>query len=316
MSTQEKIPKDYSVVVPVYYNEGTLTKTMDSLKEYVIDRNREMTCEVIFIDDGSGDDSLNELLRLREKYPDLVKVIKLTRNFGQVNAMTAGFRKASGRCVVAISADGQDPVELINQMLDEFRAGSEIVVATREDRDESMFRIWTSRIFYELMRKMSFPNMPSGGFDFFLLGRRPLDAILHNCDAHPFLQGQILWTGFPVKFLHYIRRQREIGKSRWSFGKKLTYLLDGVMSYSFIPIRLMSVAGGLVAISGFIYALVVLFDRVFWGNPVKGWAPIMIVLLVVSGIQLLMLGIIGEYLWRTLAQVRQRAPYLIDSIYE
>lgn len=307
---------DYSIVIPVYYNEGSLVTTMENLKSRVIDRNADLACEVIFIDDGSGDGSLAELLRVRETYPDLVKVIKLTRNFGQVSAMTAGFTKARGRCVIAISADGQDPPELINQMIDEFQAGHEVVVATREDREESRFRIWTSRLFYELMRKLSFRNMPPGGFDFFLLGRRPLDAILRNQEAHPFLQGQILWTGYPVKFLSYTRLRRQVGKSRWSFGKKLTYLLDGVMSYSFVPIRLMSAAGGVVALSGFLYAAVIFVDRLIWGNPVQGWAPLMIVLLIVSGLQLLMLGIIGEYLWRTLAQARRREPYLIDAIYE
>jgi dolichol-phosphate mannosyltransferase len=166
------------------------------------------------------------------------------------------------------------------------------------------------------MRRLSFPNMPTGGFDFFLLGRRPLHAVLRNQEAHAFLQGQILWTGYPVTFLRYTRRARKVGKSRWSFGKKLTYLLDGVMSYSFLPIRLMSAAGGIVAISGFLYAVVIFLDRLFWGNPVQGWAPLMIMLLIVSGLQLLMLGIIGEYLWRTLAQTRRREPYLIDSIYE
>jgi dolichol-phosphate mannosyltransferase len=308
---------DYSVVIPVYYNEGALTKTMDALKEQVIARNQALRGEVIFIDDGSGDGSFTELLRLRERDPELIKVIKLTRNFGQVSALIAGYHRAKGRCVVSMSADGQDPVDLINQMLDEFRTGNiEIVAAARQERDESWFRIWTSRLFYWLMRKLSFPNMPLGGFDFFLVGRRALDAILHNREAHPFVQGQILWTGFPIKFIYYRRRKREIGKSRWSFGKKLTALLDGLMSYSFLPIRMMSITGGLVALAGFLYAVDIFIGKLVWGNPVQGWAPLMIVLLVVSGIQLLMLGVIGEYLWRTLAQVRQREPYIIEAVYE
>jgi glycosyltransferase involved in cell wall biosynthesis len=306
---------DYSIVIPVYYNEGMLETTFEALKETVIDRNQNLCGEVVFVDDGSGDGSLDELLRIRDQFPDLVTIIKLTRNFGQVSAINAGFRNASGRCVIAISADGQDPIDLINQMLGEFLRGTEVVIATREERDESLFRVWTSRFFYKMMKTMSFPNMPAGGFDFFLLGRRALDTILRNQEAHPFIQGQILWTGYPVKFLSYKRVQREIGVSRWSFGKRLTYLLDGVMSYSFLPIRLMSATGALVALSGFLYALVVLLDKLLWGNPVTGWAPLMIVILMLSGIQLLMLGVIGEYVWRTLAQSRQREAYVIDSIY-
>ena len=214
---QSNTALDYSVVIPVYFNEGFLSKLMENLKLKVIDRNKEKSCEVIFIDDGSGDGSFDELLQLREKYPDLVKVIKLTRNFGQVGAVTAGFHKASGKCVVSMSADGQDPVEMINQMLDAFSEGVEVVVAAREGRDESLFRVWTSRFFYKLIRKLSFPNMPAGGFDFFLVGRRPLEAILKCRETHPFIQGQILWTGYPVKFLPYKRLKREVGKSRWSF---------------------------------------------------------------------------------------------------
>ena len=142
---------DYSIVIPVYFNEGSLITTMTSLKEQVIDANPELICEVIFVDDGSGDGSLPELLELHKRYPGLVKVVKLTRNFGQVNAWNAGFHHARGRCVVVISADGQDPVALINQMLAEFADGTEIVIATREDREESRFRVLTSRIFYRLM---------------------------------------------------------------------------------------------------------------------------------------------------------------------
>lgn len=308
---------DYTVVIPVYYNEGSLEQTMQSLQQQVMAAHPDRTGEVIFVDDGSGDGSLAELLRVKDHYPNKVKVIKLTRNFGQVNALLAGFSHARGNCVIALSADGQDPPELINQMLDEFYAGnSEIVIATREERDETWFRVWTSKVFYWLIRKLSFPNMPIGGFDYFLLGRRPLDIMLRNPEAHPFPQGQILWTGFPFKVLYYRRRKREVGKSRWSFSRRLTALLDGIMSYSFAPIRIMSIVGGLLALAGFTYAIIVFIARLIWGNPIQGWAPLMIVLLVISGTQLMMLGIIGEYLWRTLAQVRRRDPYIIDTVYE
>jgi dolichol-phosphate mannosyltransferase len=306
---------DCSIVIPVYFNEGSLAHTYAALKEEVFEPNEE-TFETIFVDDGSGDDSLAELLNLKESEIGRIRVVKLTRNFGQVSAIHAGFRLAEGRCVVVMSADGQDSPKLINRMLAEFKGGAEIVIAARADREESRFRLLTSRIFYKLMRRLSFQNMPEGGFDFFLLGRRPLDVINRNQEAHPFLQGQVLWTGYRTKFFEYTRQARAVGKSRWSFGKKLTYLLDGVMSYSFLPIRLMSFAGGLVALSGFLYALVILIDRLVHGNPTTGWAPLMIVLLVVSGLQLLMLGLIGEYLWRTLAQGRGREPYVIDQIYE
>jgi glycosyltransferase involved in cell wall biosynthesis len=308
---------DLSVVIPVYFNEGSLRSTFEKLRDEVFSQKPALRAEVVFVDDGSGDGSFEELQRLRQDFPDTIRVIKLTRNFGQVSALLAGFRKARGKCIVAMSADGQDPVGLINQMLAaHLSEGYEIVVCTREGRDESAYRVLTSRLFYSMMRKLSFANMPAGGFDFVLLGRRALDALLRNREAHPFLQGQILWTGFRTKFIGYRRKEREVGASRWTFGKKLTYLIDGVLSYSFVPIRLMSIAGSVIALLGFIWASIIVLNRYLWGNPIPGWSALMFVVLVLAGIQLLMLGIIGEYLWRTLAQVRNREPYVIDTILE
>jgi glycosyltransferase involved in cell wall biosynthesis len=317
MTTTDDVACDYSIVIPVYYNEGCLSETMASLKNDVIAQHPDLTCEVIFVDDGSGDGSLNELLRIREENPKIVKVIKLTRNFGQPKARLAGLSYAKGKCVATMSADGQDPAVLINEMLKaHFEEQFEIVICTRQGRDESWYRILTSRLFYALMKKLSFPNMPPGGFDFVLLGRRALDVLLRNQEAHPFFQGQILWMGFKTKFIEYRRLVRKVGRSHWTFGKKLTYLIDGVMSYSFLPMRLMSGMGILAALLGFLWALRIFINFMVRGNPVKGWSPLMIVILVMGGLQMLMLGVIGEYLWRTLAQVRNREPYIIETIYD
>ena len=306
---------DYSIVIPVYYNEGCLVKTMQSIRDEVISKNPELACEVIFVDDGSGDGSLDELLSIRKMYPETVKVIKLTRNFGQASAILAGYSQVRGKCVVTMSADGQDPADLINDMLHAyFKEGYEVVVCTRKGRDESYYRILTSRIFYKLIKKMIFPNMPEGGFDFVLMGERALRIFIKNTDAHPFFQGQILWMGFRTKFIEYHRRERIAGISRWTFAKKLTYLIDGVLAFSFTPLRFCSVTGMLLALAGFMYALLVFISRLFFGNPVIGWAPIMIVILLIGGFQLLMLGVVGEYIWRTLAQARNRDLYIVDTI--
>ncbi|MBX7247339.1 MAG: glycosyltransferase family 2 protein [Candidatus Sumerlaeaceae bacterium] len=312
----QSTPVDISIIIPVYYNEGCLTPTLDSLHEAVILQNPDLKFEVFFVDDGSQDRSLEEILSLREKYPDLVRGIKLTRNFGQASAILAGMRHARGERVVIMSADGQDPPELINDMIQSSRSeGYEIVIATREGRDESLFRVLTSKLFYHMMRKLAFPSMPEGGFDFVLMGRRALQAFLRNYDANPFFQGQIMWTGFKIKQIGYHRRSRITGTSRWTFGRKMTYLLDGLMAYSYFPIRVMSLTGGLFALLGFLYALTVLVAWVAFGNPVKGWSPLMIVILITSGVQMLMVGIVGEYLWRTLAQVRNREHYIVETTY-
>jgi dolichol-phosphate mannosyltransferase len=307
---------DYTIVIPVFYNEGSLFPTIDSIFNDVIQQNETYSCEVIFVDDGSGDGSLGELFDIQKKYPDIVKIIKLTRNFGQANALLAGFSHAKGRCVVALSADGQDPPNLINEMLHaHFVENYEVVVCTRAARDESFYRLITSKIFYTLIRHLAFPDMPTGGFDYFLLGRRALTALLRNIDKHPFFQGEVLWPGFKIKFIGYIRQKRLVGKSRWTLGKKITYFLDGLMSYSFAPIRLLSLIGAIIALVGFIYAAFIFLSKLLWNNLITGWAPLMIVILVVGGFQMLMLGIIGEYLWRTLSQVRNRDFYIIDEIY-
>lgn len=308
---------DCSIVIPVYYNEGLLVNTLRQICERVIAANPNRKFEVVFVDDGSGDGSLRELLELREKNPGLVKVVKLSRNFGQVPAIRCGYENAVGACAVAMSADGQDPSELINEMLRaHFEENCEIVIAARQGRDESAYRVWTSAIFYRIMQKLCFPKMPAGGFDFTLMGRRALQVFLAQREAQAFYQGQILWMGFKTKLLEYRRLERKIGQSRWTFGKKLTYLIDGVVSYSFFPIRLVSVLGMITALAGFLYALVVLIVRLTVGTPVQGWAPLMIVLLVLGGLQMITLGIFGEYLWRIFAQVQNRAPYIVDQVYD
>ena len=308
---------DYSIIIPVYYNEGSLRKTFDILKKKVIDSNTDLSCEIIFIDDGSGDSSFNELYELWQENRDLIKIIRFSRNFGQPQAIMAGYRHAKGKCLINISADLQDPPELINEMLhSHFREKFEIVICTREARDESFFRRVTSQLFYIIMKKLSFPNMPGKGFDFVLLSDRVKKIILQAQEVNAFFQGQILWTGFSIKFIPYIRRRREIGKSRWTFGKKIKYLIDGVLSYSYFPIRMMSIIGGLTAFMGFGYALVIVISWFIADVPFKGWAPIMIAILILSGIQMLMIGIVGEYLWRTLDQVRGRQCYIIERILE
>ncbi len=305
---------DFSIVIPVYFNEGLLTRTLANLREQVLDKNPGLRAEALFVDDGSRDGSFAELMALRREHPGLVKIIKFTRNFGQVSAMRAGFAHASGKCAIAMSADGQDPAGLINDMLRaHFDEKYEVVIATRQGRDESAYRVATSKIFYALMRQLSFADMPEGGFDFVLLGRRAIETMLRNKEAQPFIQGQILWMGFRTKFIEYQRLRREIGASRWTFGRKLTYLLDGVMNYSFLPIRLVSLAGLVIALLGFAYAALVFALKVFYGNPIKGWAPLMIVVLLLGGFQMLTLGVFGEYVWRILAQVQRREPYVIDE---
>lgn len=308
---------DYSIIIPVYYNEGSLLITFHRIFEKVISRNKNYSCEVIFIDDGSKDNSLKELKDLKGKYPEYIKIIKFTRNFGQVAAISAGYQFAKGDCIINLSADLQDPPELINQMLDfHFKENYNIVICARNSREDSLFRSKTSLMFYKIISKLCFSNMPTGGFDFVLISKKVRNILLERNETNSFWQGQILWTGYEPKFIYYQRLKREIGESKWGFSKKIKYLIDGILSYSYFPIRLMSILGGIIALTGFAYAIVILFARIFGNIPFKGYAPIVILILVLSGFQMLMIGIIGEYLWRTIDQVRNRLPYIIEDIYE
>jgi len=308
---------DCSIIIPVYYNEGSLKPTFNILKQKVIDQNKDKTWEIIFVDDGSGDNSFKELLEIKRENKESIKVIKFTRNFGQFYARRAGMEFSTGRCIIHTSADLQDPAELINDMIHyHFKKNFEIVACKREGREESFYRRFTSKIFYQLMRKLSFPNMPVGGFDYVLISEKVKNVLLSKNEANPFLQAQILWTGYKIKFIPYKRRKREIGKSKWTFGKKLKLLIDGVMGYSLAPLRFMIIIGISVSLLGFIYAIYILVLRLVEGVNVQGWAPLMIVILILSGTQMLMLGVIGEYLWRTLDQVRNRPKYLIEAVYD
>lgn len=305
----------FSVVVPVYFNEGSLMSLCEELDREVFQRLSGVVGEIVFVDDGSGDASYAVLEQLQASHPQRVRVIRLSRNFGQLNAIWCGLIHARGRATAVVSADGQDPAEYVREMLEMIlRENKEVVICTREDREESAWRKFTSGCFYRLMQNLCFPNMPIGGFDFFSLGEKARVALLRNYQSHGFLQGQILRLGFDPCIIPYTRRARVHGRSRWTFAKKLTYLLDGVIGYSFLPLRLMSLFGVLIALLGFLYALFILLMRITLGNPIEGWAPLMIVILVMGGVQMVMLGIIGEYLWRTKAQVTAEPPYIIESI--
>ena len=308
---------DYSIVIPVYYNEGCLIPLTRSLHESVVQKNADLTGEIVFVDDGSGDGSLAELLLLREEFTSLIRIVKLTRNFGQAAALLAGYKHVRGKCVITMSADGQEPPELINEMLEAFfQEEYEIVICARAGRDESRYRIVTSKLFYHLLRQSTFKNIPQGGFDFWAMGRRAVDTLLRNSDAHTFFQERLLWMGFRTKMMSYRRRARLAGRSRYNFTKKLGVIVDLMLAHSFAPIRVMSLVGCGLSLIGFLYAALIIIGYLVSGHPVEGWPPLMIAILVIGGFQMIMLGVIGEYVWRTLTQVRRHDLYIVDEIYD
>ena len=310
----DPIPKRVSIVIPVYYNEGNLEPTWTALSQTLAKLPADRDWEVVFVDDGSGDGSYAKLVELHRRDSEHVRVVKLTRNFGQVPAILAGLRAARGDCCVVMSADLQDPPELIHEMVDRWNGGTKkIVIATRARREESFFVRVPSRLFYRLMKRYAVPNMPEGGFDFFLIDRVVVDIINRVREKNSFIQGHVLWTGFVPVTIEYTRRKREIGKSRWTLSKKVKYFIDGFVTYSFMPIRLITMVGLTVSLLSFGYATLIFLLRIFWGMPVQGFAPTMITILMLGGIQLVMLGIIGEYLWRNYDESRRLPNFVVEE---
>ncbi len=304
---------DYSIIVPVY-NEFNLQRTFDELNEKVIKHNTSLNGEIIFVDDGSQNDSFDQLEKIYSSNKGLVKLIKFSRNFGQFYARTAGFNKAQGKCLIQISADLQDPPELINDMLKHyFEDHYEIVACKRTEREDHFFKKIFSKLFYYFFKKLCFGNTPVGGFDFVLVSKKVSHILLNMNERNTFFQGQLLWTGFDIKFIPYKRVKRESGKSGWTFNKKMKLLIDSILSYSYFPLRLMSYIGIIVALVGFIYSGIIIFNRLFSEVDVKGWASNIVIILVLSGLQMMMIGVIGEYLWRTLDQVKNRPQYIIEK---
>jgi glycosyltransferase involved in cell wall biosynthesis len=304
-----------SFLIPVYRNEGSIKITYEKIAGLFTTTLPDHTFEFVFVDDGSDDHSLEELLDLRNTSNAEIKILTLSRNFGQVTASIAGLKEVTGDAVVMMSADLQEPIEIIENMVHEWQKGNEIIICHRENREDSFFATLTSKFFYKLIRFAN-PKMPKGGFDFVLLDRVAIDELNKFEEKNRFFQGDILWIGFGIKYLPYHRQKRTIGKSQWTVSKKLKYFIDGVLNTSYIPIRMMSLLGMTTSLIGFLYALLIIYGKLFLNSgPFEGWTPIMVLILIIGGLIMLMLGIIGEYIWRIYDEVRKRPHYIIKKKY-
>ena len=298
-----------SFVVAVYHNEGAISKTHEKIQSVLSKELAQYEYEIVFVDDGSKDGSLQEILRLKEQ-DSRIKAISFTRNFGQMAAMLAGFKEATGDAIINISADLQDPVELIPQVVEKWQSGSEIVICYRTDRSDTMLTKLYSRLAYSVLR-IALPQIPPGGFDFVLMDRIVMDSFNAIDVRHRFFQGDLLWTGYRTSFIPYARLKRTIGKSQYNFGKKLKNFLDAVLDASYLPIRFISLMGLITSALGVIYSATIVYSWFRGETPFEGWAPIMIAILLVGGLIMVMLGVIGEYVWRINEEVRKRPNYVV-----
>jgi glycosyltransferase involved in cell wall biosynthesis len=300
-----------SVVVPVYHNAQSLPLLHQRLSE-VAAQIPQSEFEFLFVDDGSQDNSFSVLKGLASNDPR-VKVLRLVRNFGSNAAIVAGLSYAQGDCTVVITADLQDPPELIVDMVAKWQEGTKVVLAARAERHDPFISRLSADAFNWLFKRLVFPNFPSRGFDFWLADREVVRALVKTVGTNTYVMGLLLWLGYPSVTLTYTRDDRPFGKSQWTLGKKIKYLLDAFVGFSYLPLRLASITGIVLAILGFLYAAFVLVAKIVYGFPAEGWTSLMVVLLLVSGTQLVMLGILGEYVWRNLDETRRRPLFLVSE---
>ena len=303
--------KKISIIVPVYYNQDNLLPLYVDLKEKVL-MKLNMEYEIIFVDDGSKDKSY-EVMQNIAKLDENIKNVKLSRNFGEHSALLAGLSQCTGDCAVRKAADLQEPSEMILDMIKKYEEGNEVVLAVRSDREEPISQKAFSNLYAFLMRKLALPNMPKGGFDTFLIDRQIIDLLVKMQERNTSLMSQILWAGFKIATVPYVRKKREIGKSKWTLSKKIKLVYDSLLSFSYFPIKMITMMG----FFNFLISLIVLFFIIYKKATglidVEGYASIIMIMLMGFGIIMLSIGILGEYLWRTYDAARRRPPYIIEK---
>lgn len=304
----------FTIVVPIYYNELNIPHTVPRLQK-LQELLTQFTLEFIFVDDGSQDSSYELLMEEKRKDPR-IKVIKLSKNFGSMSAIQAGLTIATGDCVGIIAADLQDPPELFVEMIRKWKLGKKVVMATRADRDESFSQKMFSNSYYYLMGKFALNDYPKGGFDFVLIDKQVVEELNHVHEKNTNIMSLIFWLGHDRDTIPYTREARQLGKSRWTMSKKVKLFVDSFVSFSYVPIRFMSFVGVITAFLSFLYGVFVIFNALFGTIPLEGWTTIISLISFLLGMIMIMLGIIGEYLWRILDESRKRPSYVIDEIHE
>jgi glycosyltransferase involved in cell wall biosynthesis len=276
-------------------------------------QTRGMDLELIFVNDGSGDASLEELLKVKSVRPH-TKVISLSRNFGAHAASKTGFQYVTGDCFIILSADLQDPVEQVLLMLDEWRKGNKFVISVRAARVDPPVSRFFAALYYKLLRLMVVKGYPQGGFDLMLMDRTMLQYMARSAKGTNHAM-YAYWLGHQPKILRYTRQERLYGRSRYTFRKKVRFILDTFTGFSATPIRAMSGFGVFVACVSFIYGISTALAALFGNVPVKGFATLAVLISFFSGLILIMLGILGEYLWRVVDAVNNQPEAVIDETF-
>jgi glycosyltransferase involved in cell wall biosynthesis len=305
-------PASLSIVLPVF-NEAPGIPALLQRLQALLPLLPATRTEVIFVDDHSTDESPT-LLRQACVEDARLRFLRLARNSGSHVAILAGLECARGDCAIFMASDLQDPPELMPQLLALWRKGFHVVWAVREGREGvATLEKLLSKAFYSLLNRLAQVALPPEGADFALLDRKVVDALLQSAGAHPSLGGAIATLGFNQTQISYVKEARRFGSSKWNLSKRLKAFADAFVAFSFVPLRLMSYTGITVALLGFIYAFAIVIVRLVSRSPIEGWTSLMVVILVLGGIQMTMLGVLGEYLWRTLEEARRRPLYFFEA---
>ncbi len=302
-----------TVVVPAYNEQEVLpefhrraTAALSALG---------MRTEIIYVNDGSTDDTLRVMMNLRTQFPGTA-VVDLSRNFGKEIALTAGLDHAGGDAVVVIDADLQDPPEVIPQLVAQWREGYDVVYAKRSAREgETLFKRATAHLFYRIIQRISRVRIPQDTGDFRLLSRRAVDSLKTLREQHRFMKGLFAWIGFPQIAVLYRRDPRFAGETKWNYWRLWNFALEGITSFTIAPLKIATYAGILVAIAAFFFAIFIIYRTIMFGDPARGYPSLMVVVLFLGGIQLITLGIIGEYLGRTFDETKRRPLYLLNRFH-
>ena len=300
-----------SIVVPVY-NEMEVLSEFHARISGVLDQ-LSMGAEVIYVNDGSDDDSLSLLNEIYEQ-DARVAILDLSRNFGKEIAMTAGLHKAQGDAVIVIDADLQDPPELIPQLIDEWQKGYDVIYAKRARREgESAFKKLTAHLFYRLMRSIGQIKIPEDTGDYRLLSRRAVDALNTLSEQHRFMKGLFTWIGYRQKAVIYERDPRHAGESKWNYWHLWNFAIEGITSYSSAPLKLASYLGLLTALGAFSYGIFIIIRTMLYGDPVQGYPSMIVIILFLGGVQLMSIGVLGEYVGRIFTETKRRPLYFINK---
>ena len=303
-----------SVIVPCYNEEENVAPFYEELmKNESFFREKEIELEVLFIDDGSADGTVQEVRKLRER-DERVHYVSFSRNFGKEAAMFAGLEHSKGDYVVLMDADLQDPPALLPDMINCLEQGYDSAATRRVSRKgEPPIRSFFARMFYRLMKRISKTEIMDGARDYRMMTRQMVDAILSMKEYNRFTKGIFGWVGFRTKWLEYENVERTRGETKWNFWKLLLYSMDGITAFSTVPLTIASVAGVLFCMLAFVMIIFIIVRKLIFGDPVAGWPSLVCIMLFRSGVQFLCTGILGQYLAKTYMEVKKRPIYLVKE---